>query len=339
MVKRLISIVVPVYNAEKYIYKCVDSLINQTYKDIEIVLVDDGSTDKSHDICDDYASKDSRVLVIHKENGGLVSAWKAGVEASRGEYLSFVDSDDWVDTNMLFELMEHASSSKREIIASDYVIERKKGDSFNSQYVYQAMEPGEYTKEKIDEHVIPNILGNEHRFITISRCMKLISSSLIKDNLKYANEQIKMGEDMSIMFPAILDAERIYIMDHKAYYHYLYVEDSMVHKYDTYMEKSFELLLSSLRRALDDKNFSRLSNAVDRENIFLLLYCVKNEARGNKESYKENIKKLHNKNEELLLNTRVSVKEKSNVLLYNALKNPNAFNLFLLKTAMNLYYR
>lgn len=93
----LISVIVPVYNVEKYLHRCVDSILNQTYENLEILLVDDGSTDGSGAICDEYAQRDSRVRVIHKENGGLSSARNAGIDAAKGEYLAFVDSDDWIE--------------------------------------------------------------------------------------------------------------------------------------------------------------------------------------------------------------------------------------------------
>ena len=93
----LISIIVPVYNVEQFLPKCVDSILNQTYRNLEVILVDDGTKDASNVICDAYAAKDSRVRVIHKENGGLSSARNAGIEIARGEYLGFVDSDDWVE--------------------------------------------------------------------------------------------------------------------------------------------------------------------------------------------------------------------------------------------------
>ena len=89
-----VSVIVPVYNAENYIKKCVDSLTNQTYRNLEIVLVDDGSKDGSGRLCDEFALKDARIKVIHKENGGLISAWKRGVAESNGDYLNFIDSDD-----------------------------------------------------------------------------------------------------------------------------------------------------------------------------------------------------------------------------------------------------
>ena len=99
-----ISIIVPVYNAEKYLRKCVDSILNQTFKDFELILVDDGSIDTSGKICDEYNLKDNRIKVIHKENGGLSSARNAGLDIAQGEYIGFVDSDDWIELDVYEEL-------------------------------------------------------------------------------------------------------------------------------------------------------------------------------------------------------------------------------------------
>ncbi len=96
----LFSIIIPVYNVEKYLNKCVDSVLNQTFTDFEVILVDDGSPDNCPAICDSYAEKDKRVRVIHKQNGGLICARKSGLEAARGDYIGFVDSDDWIEENM-----------------------------------------------------------------------------------------------------------------------------------------------------------------------------------------------------------------------------------------------
>ena len=101
----LISIIVPVYNVEKYLDKCVQSLLNQTYKNIEIILVDDGSPDNSGIMCDEYAAKDSRVKVVHKQNGGLVSARNAGFDVMTGDWHMYVDSDDWIDLNTCEKLI------------------------------------------------------------------------------------------------------------------------------------------------------------------------------------------------------------------------------------------
>ena len=101
-----LSIIVPVYNVEKYIQKCVNSIINQTYSNLEIILVDDGSYDGSSVICDEWAKRDSRISVIHKSNGGLSDARNAGLDVARGQYITFVDSDDWLLSNTLAPLIE-----------------------------------------------------------------------------------------------------------------------------------------------------------------------------------------------------------------------------------------
>lgn len=107
--QELISVIIPVYQVEKYLSRCLDSVINQTYKNLEIILVDDGSTDASGDICDEYAKKDDRIKVIHKENGGLSSARNVGLDIMQGEYVAFVDSDDWIAPDMyeyLYQIMQ-----------------------------------------------------------------------------------------------------------------------------------------------------------------------------------------------------------------------------------------
>jgi len=104
----LLSVIVPVYNVENYLARCVDSILNQTYRNLEVILVDDGAKDSSGAICDSYAGKDSRVRVIHKENGGLSSARNAGLDVCRGEYIAFVDSDDWIEPESYEKMLETA---------------------------------------------------------------------------------------------------------------------------------------------------------------------------------------------------------------------------------------
>lgn len=97
----LISLIIPVFNVEKYLDKCVETIVNQTYSNLEIILVDDGSTDSSGEKCDYWKKKDNRIIVIHKKNGGLSSARNAGIEIATGKYISFIDSDDFIDLKMI----------------------------------------------------------------------------------------------------------------------------------------------------------------------------------------------------------------------------------------------
>ena len=109
--EKLISVIVPVYNVEEYVEKCVLSIINQTYKNLEIILVDDGSTDNSGKICDEIAIKDNRIKVIHKKNGGLSDARNVGIDIAKGDYLGFVDSDDYIDPDMYSILLNNMNLS------------------------------------------------------------------------------------------------------------------------------------------------------------------------------------------------------------------------------------
>ncbi len=338
----MISIVVPVYNTEKYLRNCVKTLTAQTYGNLEILLVNDGSTDKSGQLCNELAYEDSRIKVIHKENGGLISAWKRGVEESRGDYLCFVDSDDWIELNMIEEMVKLLTGNEREIIASDYVIEREDG---SSQWVWQQQRPGEYDRKGIEQKVIPNLLGKEHRYVCISRCMKLISRKLIEDNCKYSHPMITMGEDMTIMLPSLIDCNRLVIMDHKAYYHYLYVTSSMIHKYDPELYDNVKLLRKSIRQMIEDKftgkKREQMLERAEQEHIFMLLMVLKNEARGNASGYRKNILDICRQEEvkSLVRNRTVVVEEKSNKLLYLVLRYPNEITVRLLRLAMLIYYR
>lgn len=119
----VISVIIPVYNVEKYLCQCLDSVIKQTYKNLEIILVDDGSTDDSGKICDEYANIDKRIIVIHKNNAGLSAARNAGIDICKGDYISFVDSDDWIDLDMYEIFMSKITEHNADIVSCGYVLE------------------------------------------------------------------------------------------------------------------------------------------------------------------------------------------------------------------------
>lgn len=123
----LISVIVPVYNAEKYIHRCVDSIINQTYTNLEIILVDDGSPDNSGVICDEYAEKDDRIVVIHKENKGVYTARNAGLDICTGEYIAFVDSDDYIESEMYEIMLSESLKDNVDICVCQWQYENQDG--------------------------------------------------------------------------------------------------------------------------------------------------------------------------------------------------------------------
>lgn len=339
----IVSVIIPVYNAKRFIEKSVHSVINQTYKNIEIILVDDGSSDGSDLICDEISHSDSRIRVFHKNNGGLISAWKYGVDHSIGNYFCFVDCDDWVDSEMIEELSAQLSGTDSEIISSDYVIEYEDG---RKNYVWQELPSGEYFEKEIKEKVIPQILGNEQRKVCLSRCMKLISRKLILDNMKYSNPAIRMGEDTTIILPSLIDCKHLVIMDHKAWYHYLYVNSSMVHKYDAGMYENFTLLRNIIIKIIGDKiqdmaQRGYMIKRADMEYVFLMLLVIKNESRGNPKGYRSNIREYCNNEETMKIcrNTDISVNGMANKILYKVLINPSSINITILRMIMVLYYR
>lgn len=336
-----ISVIVPVYNTEQYLERCAASLTGQDWDNLEILLVDDGSTDQSGALCDRLAEKDGRIRAIHKPNGGLISAWKRGVEEAGGDYVCFVDSDDWVDLAMLAEMGAHLTGSRREIIASDYVIEKEGG---TRQYVWQALAPGAYSGEALKKDVVPQLLGSEQRAVCMSRCMKLISRELIVQNAHYSDPAVRMGEDLTVMLPALIDCERLVIMDHKAYYHYLYVESSMVHKYDKGLYGNIQLLRKIMRKVIADKfeeeESAYMTRQAEKEYIHLLFLALKNEARGNPKGYRKNIAAICRDSEvkRLVYENPVTVEQASNRLLYAVLKHPNPVMVSLLRLAMVVFY-
>lgn len=207
-----ISIIVPVYNVEKYLEKCVDSILAQTFRDFEVVLVDDGATDSSGKLCDQLCEKDARIRVIHKENGGLSSARNAGIENARGNYLAFIDSDDYIDPGMMEELYrnivnEDADLSVCGMFDCYYGKEPKIHEPF-----YQVMDP----KEAID-------IAFTGDFSAISSVNKLYKSSVMKD-IRFPVG--KIYEDAFICVDVFLACKKI-VLTSKQYYYYYHRENSI----------------------------------------------------------------------------------------------------------------
>lgn len=123
MTQELISVIVPIYKVEQYLNQCISSIVNQTYKNLEIILVDDGSPDQCPQMCDEWAERDSRIKVIHKANGGLSDARNAGLEVCSGEYLAFIDSDDWIEPDYVEKMLDAAVTEKADIVACTFVNE------------------------------------------------------------------------------------------------------------------------------------------------------------------------------------------------------------------------
>lgn len=319
MFEKKISIIVPVYNAQDYLERCVESIRTQTFRNLEILLIDDGSKDKSPQMCDDYAAQDERIRVIHKPNGGLMSAWTAGAQAAEGDYFLFVDSDDWIDACMAEGLAREAAGEPGEVICCNFVIERTDG----TQICRHELSPGCYTGERLWE-VKKNLLGNERRTVSMSRCMKLFSRELILENLPFCNPAIRMGEDVNIVLPALCDCSRLVILQDAAWYHYFYNPASMVHKYDPSMTKGIRILTDVIRQVLMDKAIPNGQEQAEKETVYLTLLAIKNELRGARLGYAGRIRNICEEGGLLKLLERYAIqpRDRANRILVWVTKKP-----------------
>lgn len=330
-----VSVIVPVYRTGQWLERCIKSIAEQTYRYLEVILVDDGSPDECPALCDAWAERDARIRVLHKKNGGLMAAWMDGVRASCGEYLLFVDSDDWIDARMVEKMLGFSSSCGKEVICGNY-IQEETGRSFP---VIQALRPGVYTGKDLKEKVFCRLLGQERRPITMSRCMKLFSRRLIEENMRYCDPSIVMGEDVNITLPALLSAERIVILEGACDYHYLYLNSSMAHRYDPGMYDNIRKLYGIVQKILREKDAPEWERQADREFLLLLFLVVKNEARGGKKGWKKRLRAICRSEEtvEVMKKTPLSPHERENRILYQAVKYPNAAVLLGLKALFSLY--
>lgn len=331
-----IAVIIPVYNTAEYLPKCMDNVLASKFKSMEIILVDDGSTDgKSPLLCDDYAKADSRVRVIHKKNGGLQSAWIEGVKASTAHYLSFIDSDDWLDSEFFEELFAHTSQAFKscEIISSDYIIEKQN----ERKEVHHIVPCGQHFGEDLD-NIKLRLLGQEERPVILSRCMKLISRKLITDNLYYCDSAIRLGEDVNITIPALCDCRRLYVTD-KCYYHYRTVTTSISHSHNAEMLDNIKLLCDTCCKIMKDKGITNAREQADKEALRLLFVYVKNELRAN---YKGVISTVKNtlKGRDIkdkIIGTKLDVSSKANKLIYYGMRHPSKIMLKFIQTVILAY--
>ncbi|MBO5359169.1 MAG: glycosyltransferase family 2 protein [Clostridia bacterium] len=216
-----ISVIVPVYNVEKYLKKCINSILKQSFIDFELILVDDGSPDKSGEICDNYAAKDNRIKVIHKQNGGVSAARNDGIRAASGEYIMFVDSDDYIDSQMLESLLEKNICNADMVISSIKMVCKEKSYDF-------VMQEREYSpKELIEDYCLENF----PKICFCGPCCKLYKKSVLDANAIKFNEKMSLGEDTYFNLQYISVIKNIITTDEIHYFYMRDNEDSLFTKF------------------------------------------------------------------------------------------------------------
>lgn len=244
----LISVIIPIYKVEKYLKKCVDSVLGQSYKNLEIILVDDGSPDSCPKICDEYSIMDDRIKVIHKKNGGLSDARNAGLDASIGEYIVFVDSDDFIDSKMIESLFEAAVDSDADLVICDYSFVDETG---MIQKNYPSLK-----EEIIDSQTALNYIYQSSGVRYIVAWNKLYKRYIF-DDLRF--DVGKIHEDEFIIHKVLLKSKRIKVLS-DSYYYYLSRSDSIMGK--GYSVKSLDYIEALFDRYLyfDEHKMDGLRN-------------------------------------------------------------------------------
>lgn len=242
-----ISIVIPIYNVEQYLEKCLNSVLQQTYQDFELILVDDGSTDASKEICDRFASLDSRIIVIHKQNDGLVSARKAGLVRASGEFVGCVDPDDWIEKDYYDQMIQAQKETGADIVAGNHF--RDIGPQ--SYTVPNNIPIGLYRKEDILHKMIYTGIFFEFG-LHPSLCTKLIRKKILDITQMSVNEDIFCEEDGAVIYPSVLEADKILITD-VCGYHYVQRQGSITKSGCEDDIRRLRLVFTHLEKVFADK--------------------------------------------------------------------------------------
>ena len=247
----LVTIIVPVYKAEKYLHSCIDSILSQSYKNVELLLIDDGSPDSSGAICDDYARSDARVRVFHRENGGVSSARNLGIEQAVGKWVMFVDSDDMLVSSALERCLDLAEGNHLDYLSF--------GCSSQLGIVQtKTLTPSLFTssQEFLDTHTVT------------SSCLGIIRRDIIVNNSIRFREGMKYGEDTLFILQVVRDSGRMMQISDELYY-YRPNEQSVMHN------PNIDALLSACRILISEKGKHKmLVHQLDNSILYLIMECV-----------------------------------------------------------------
>lgn len=277
----LFSIIVPIYNVEKYLEKCLSSIQNQLYRDFECILVDDGSTDNSAKICDLYVKKDRRFRVTHKLNGGIVSARQTGAELASGEYVVCIDGDDWIQDNYLLQFASVIDKYNPDIVccgAKWYYTQEHIEDRILN------IEEGFYSKRRIEEEIYPFLIHDEYgKYFPPSLWAKAFRRKIYLPQQLSVNKNIKIGEDMSCTYACVYLSHSLYCMKECLYF-YRQNEQSMTHK-KVFDVQGPKMIGEQLHNAIKSSKYD-FDNQINRLVVHLLFNCCKTQFYG-KGAYKD----------------------------------------------------
>lgn len=264
-----ISVIVPIYKVEKYLDDCIQSIRQQTYKNLEIILVDDGSPDLCPQMCDLYAKEDCRIKVIHKKNGGLVGARKSGVAMATGDYVAYVDGDDWIDCQLLENMIQVASKTLADMICClGYYKEYEDGRRIE---IKQSGIDSYVKCDDFETKLFPHFICLDEFYssdLPATLCCYMFKRELICENQKLVSDKIVTGEDMTCLFRCFLKAESVATIDWSGY-HYRQRNDSILH---TRSEARYEELNILYHETMEAIELSRYNNDILKKKLCLWMY-------------------------------------------------------------------
>ena len=311
----LFSVIVPIYNIEKYLRKCVESVLAQSFTDYELILVNDGSPDNCPEICDEYAINNPKVQVIHKKNGGLVSARQAGIKLAKGDYIFNLDGDDALLPDALESAYDIIKDTGADIVSFSY---RTCINGVIGDVVYDLLSEGLYKKPEIEKFIYPNLLSNsnmEHLFYFL--CGKAIKKDLLLNHQLNVNPAISLGEDLSCIVPCFLDANTVYFSK-KDVYLYTIRNDSISTDFKTVQIKQIENVILGLREigANKPKDFD---DQISRYSCYMCFAILAAAAEGSHFNVINKIKELINNSvhkEEIIKAQFDSITTKSKIAIW-----------------------
>ena len=282
-VNELISIIIPIYNTENYLAECLESIINQTYYNLEVLLIDDGSTDNSGRICDDYAQKDTRIKVIHKENGGVSSARNIGLDLARGEYLVFIDSDDFVDEDYIKKMYDGLKINDADVLFCKHA-QYINGEIKHVQENFPSNLTVDFKDKNFVEFILRSISAKNHIFIGSTRI--LYKKSSIR-NIRF-HCGIKISEDVLFSIKILLGVRKIAFINDCLYF-YRQREGSAIYSYrKNYLQSQLNLFyeLKKIFERFRDKKSARV---IQKYNTMLCYNLFSNELKFKQVDRKKNI--------------------------------------------------
>ena len=287
-----ITVIVPIYNVENYLEKCINSILNQSFTDFELILVDDCSTDCSERICDEYKQKDNRIVVIHKENGGVSSARNAGLDFARGEYITFCDGDDYVDSDWLKNMIDVYSETNIDLLVSGFKVVDNSGNLLNS-YRFQKSSVLFDDEVKRINFILNALLG-----VPCSVCTRMYKHSIILNNqIRFCETCDDFAEDMGFNIEYLLYCQNVSFLNNDDY---MYVQRKTSKMHITQLEVMLnsvnEVSMQFLKRydnQMNDKYSKKMSSVI-------FFYIIYNQLRRIIYSEKikfldKEIKKIHNR--------------------------------------------